>query len=544
MFSLVANARLRWKLALVVSVVLVGIVLQDALLLGHMHERMVTDRQMAVRQIIEQADSLVEHYHQKAQRGELSPVAAQQAALSAVEHLRYDTDNYVWINDLNAVMVMHPVKPSLNGKPLMEMEDAHGKQLFRAMVELVRKQGAGYVDYYWPKPGSDQPEAKISYVKKFAPWGWVLGTGVYVGDIETQFMNELWTTVGIAVSLITGALLLMGWLARVVVLPVEEVSETLHRTAEEHDLTRRIHSRRKDEFGRLGEAFNEMVAGFQHTVRGLGQVTLQLVSSSTELATITEQTSAGIQQQQRDIETVATAMEQMTATVHEVARSTDQASHSAEQVQQESHQGRRVVEEVRSSIEQLAADLEQAAQTIINLEQDSENIGRILDVIRSIAEQTNLLALNAAIEAARAGDQGRGFAVVADEVRTLASRTQNSTGEIRQMIERLQTNAGEAVAVMETSRQRAGVSVDLAVAAGTALSAIDCAVARITDMNAQIASASEEQSAVADEISRNLTAIRRVAIETSDGSAQITRASEELAQMACELQEAASGFQY
>jgi methyl-accepting chemotaxis protein len=310
----------------------------------------------------------------------------------------------------------------------------------------------------------------------------------------------------------------------------------------EGDLTQRLDESRQDEVGQVASAFNSFVEKIQDLVAQVSASINQLAGVSRQMTEVSGSTMESFVRQQGEIEQVAAAMNEMTATVQEVARNADDASSAAKSADNESSAGNLVVQEVIQSINELANEVASTSDTIHHLDGDTEQIGTVLDVIKNIAEQTNLLALNAAIEAARAGEQGRGFAVVADEVRTLASRTQQSTQEIQQMIERLQSGAKNAVTAMERGQKMAAASVDKAGEAGSSLSGITAAVSQIADMNTQIATAAEEQSEVADNINRNVVTINDLSVHATGGAEQIASASAELEQLSERLQNIVGSF--
>jgi methyl-accepting chemotaxis protein len=351
------------------------------------------------------------------------------------------------------------------------------------------------------------------------------------------------TVMGIGVVALLAGLGLALLVSRLIGRPLCEAVAAMNEIAEgDGDLTQRLDETGKNEIAKLAAAFNRFVDKVHNTVSQVGASTAQLAAAAEQMSAITDETNRGVQQQQAQTEQVATAIREMSETVHDVARHATQAATAAGDADSEASGGRQVVGETIKAIDLLAGEVERASGVIEKLEKDSENIGTVLDVIKGIAEQTNLLALNAAIEAARAGEQGRGFAVVADEVRTLASRTQQSTQEIQGMIERLQVGAREAVRVMHDSRTRAQDGVGQAAKAGTSLEAITRAVATISDMNTQIATAAEEQSAVAEEINRNIANISHVVEETAQGASQTSTASSELARLASDLQHMVAQF--
>ncbi|MGF6207266.1 methyl-accepting chemotaxis protein [Pseudomonas sp. ADAK2] len=337
--------------------------------------------------------------------------------------------------------------------------------------------------------------------------------------------------VGIAALMTIGLALL---LTRSIVLPLSQ-SLRVAEVVAGGDLTGDIHITGKDEPARLLHALKSMQQSLRETIRRISDSSSQLASASEELSCVTEDATRGLHQQSLEIEQAATAVNQMTAAVEEVASNAVATSEASRESDRIAQHGREQVHQTVLSIESLADDVTANATQVEDLAQKVYGISKVLDVIRSIAEQTNLLALNAAIEAARAGDAGRGFAVVADEVRALAHRTQQSTQEIEQMISGIQQGTDSAVSSMQQSNSRARSTLEVAKAAGIALEEIASAFTLINERNIVIASASEEQAAVAREVDRNLMNIRDLALQTSAGANQTSAASQELSRLAVDL---------
>jgi methyl-accepting chemotaxis protein len=336
----------------------------------------------------------------------------------------------------------------------------------------------------------------------------------------------------------TGCALLI---TRAIVRPLEQLVAHAGKVAD-GDLTDNIHTDRKDDLGRLMMAMQVMTENLRHMVQEVSDGISQVASSAEELSAVTEQTSAGATQQRDETDQVATAMNEMTATIQEVAKNAEAAANAASESDTKAKEGYDVVSTAMHKIETLSQDVDQSAGLIAKLRDDSANIGTILDVIREIAEQTNLLALNAAIEAARAGEQGRGFAVVADEVRSLAQRTHQSTGEIENLVNALQKGADDAVESMHSNRESAESSVQVSRMAGESLSNIADAVSTIQSMNQQIATAVEEQTSVAEDISENVVNIREVTDQNATANNQIAVSSNDLAQLGSDLKRVSERF--
>jgi len=317
----------------------------------------------------------------------------------------------------------------------------------------------------------------------------------------------------LAVAVIAGLIgLVLIWLtASGVTRPINSVAEMLKNIASgEGDLTQRLNYTKKDELGELVNWFNRFLDKLQPTIAQIKQSITEARGTADQSSEIARQTSEGMQVQFREIDQVATASNEMSATAHDVANSASNAANAAKGADQSAKDGMSIIERSTRDINQLADEVSKAVTEVEELAVNSEQIGSVLEVIRSIAEQTNLLALNAAIEAARAGESGRGFAVVADEVRNLAKRTQDSVEEIRVVIERIQTGTRGVVATMHSSQTQAHNNAGQIRQAVDALGKISDAVTVISDMNLQIASAAEQQSAVAEEVNRNVSAIRTV----------------------------------
>ena len=323
-------------------------------------------------------------------------------------------------------------------------------------------------------------------------------------------------------------------ITRAIVVPLRRVIARAREIAA-GDLRGEISVDRHDEVGQLLAAMQQMGSGLSGIVSGLQAGIDKLASNAHTLSAVTEQTNREVSSQKEETDQVATAMQQMTSTVHSVARDAEEAAQAAQSADDKVESGQRVVRQSMQRIERLAGAADSASHSIESLSAEIQHIGSVLEVIKSVAEQTNLLALNAAIEAARAGEQGRGFAVVADEVRALAQRTQQSTGEIERLVSSLRANAQASVAQIQDSGELVKLAVADTLQTESALGSIAAAVSLIQQMNQQIAAAAEQQSSVAEEISRSVTHIRSSADQSAMAMQGNASSSIELAQLGAEL---------
>lgn len=507
----------------------------SGLMLKRAHSDLYTAKTHATQNIVKSTMGVIEHFHKLEIEG-MPREEAQKLAMEVVRGLRYDEGDYFWINDLTPVMLMHPINQKLDRQNLSAMKDPDGKYLFNEMVSVAHQSGSGQVNYRWPKPGAQEPVQKIAYVELFKPWGWILGSGIYVDDVQAAFRKQVEHTIGLlaVIAMLLGGLVVL--IVRSIAQPLNEAVTAMANIASgDADLTRSLDSQGRDELTELGHHFNAFTGNLRGVIGESLEAAETLDNASLSLGELAGTAQKHSQQQSQQMELVATAINEVSYAVLDVAKNAEHAAAEVFLAEQRALQGKQSIDSSLEQIDHLSESIGEAVQVIQSLAEESTQIGSVLEVIRSIAEQTNLLALNAAIEAARAGEQGRGFAVVADEVRLLAQRTQKSTTETQSMIERLQSNAADAVKVINASSQASQKTVEEARQAGENLAQITSALQNITGLNASIASATLQQSHVVDDINQNVTQAAVLAQENALAAEQSSEASKHLGQLAGQL---------
>jgi methyl-accepting chemotaxis protein len=477
-------------------------------------------KQIELKHLAELALGIVKEEHAASQKGDIAVADAQKRAMTRVAALRYGNNDYFWINDMQPRMVMHPMKPELNGSDLSANKDPNGKALFVDFVNVVRKDGAGFVSYEWPKPGFERPQPKLSYVVGFTPWNWVIGTGVYIDDLDAQTWASTQRSLIAAGLVLLLALGVSMFVARGITLPLQrmtgamkdlaggkldvevpgigrrdEVGEMADAVevfknnasargeleAEQKETEGRAVARRKADMDRLANEFEGAVGQIVETVSSASselEASAGTLTSTAERAQeLTTMVAAASEEASTNVQSVASATEEMASSVNEISR----------QVQESARMAGEAVDQARNTNDRVG-ELSKAAA----------RIGDVVELINSIAGQTNLLALNATIEAARAGEAGRGFAVVASEVKALAEQTAKATGEIGLQITGIQSATEESVNAIKEIR-------------GT--------IEKLSEISSAIAAAVEQQGAATQEISRN---VQQAAHGTQQVSSHIT----------------------
>ncbi len=498
-------------------------------------DTMMTEKQAKLKNLVELAYRTIENVNRQS---DLTEAERQKQAMDLVKAMRYNKNDYLWINDTQPVMIMHPIKPALDGQNLWDFKDPNGKRLFVEFVKVCQQKGEGVVDYLWPKPGFDKPVPKLSYVKLFKPWGWVIGTGIYIEDVQAAVSakeHEIRSAISHQRMVLIGLILvLMGisvgtvtWVARKAIHPIRDAGAMLKDIAEgEGDLTRRLKVDSKDEIGEMAHWFNLFVENLQHMIGSIAQQAIQLNNSASTLAQISQQLAGGAEQTSGKSNMVAAAAEQLNGNISSGAAAMEQTATNISMISA-------AVEEMSSTINEIARNsgngsnivsqaVSQAQSTSLKVEElgrAAQEIGKVTEAITEISEQTNLLALNATIEAARAGEAGKGFAVVANEIKELARQTASATEEIKAKISGIQLTTGETV---------------------TEITQISKVINDINEIVTTIATAVEEQSVTTKEIAGNVTSASQGVQDVNQNVAEGAKVSGDIAHEIAEVNQAAS----
>ncbi|WP_325893617.1 methyl-accepting chemotaxis protein [Grimontia sp. NTOU-MAR1] len=539
----IRNIKIRQRVFILVAIILSAMVIPIYLFASQNYQALMEYKKDETKVLVESGHSLIEYHYNRYKNGDITEQEAKQAALDAIAALRYDQGNYFWINDSQPAMVLHPIKPELNGKDLSQFEDKAGNRLFVEMASTAKRSGGGFVDYFWSKPDSDVPVQKSSYVKLFQPWGWILGTGIYVDDVKSNFASGITFLIACMTVIFGIVLFISAIIGQSIVAPSVNTAKALEDISSgQGDLSNRLPSSGRDELSQIARFFNRFIEQIRGIVGDINPVSDTLAKSADAMARLSESSERLANQQSAEIDSISAAVNELLASNQEMASSAAHAAQEAQLATNECHQGQKVVNDMHHQMQGMVNSIQSASNEANMLSDDSKNVGQVLDVIRSIAEQTNLLALNAAIEAARAGDQGRGFAVVADEVRTLAIRTQQSTDEIETIITSLQTRASSLNAELGKTQTLSEATAEHNQLTQQALTAIDDKVVDITEVTQSIASACSQTASATEDINVNLNNLVSKGRETVEQSRDLTEQSLALSAVGIQLKSAIGQF--
>ncbi len=490
--------------------------------LGQYRERLVDARKQELKAYLMMGVTSIKSLYE-ADNSEQNKELAKQILKS----MRFESDGYFFAYDSKGVNTLHAMNESLEGKNLYGLKDENGVPVIAGLIDASQK-GDGFLYFSWQKPSIKAQAPKLGYAEYLSKWDWVLGTGIYIDDIDTQvseyrdqrsavLYSQTYTAVGLSLLGLVITSIIVSILVTRAVLPLQHIVASLKDVAAGGgDLTVRLKVENRDDIGQLAIAFNHFMDKLQPMIADIRHSSEDVSLAAEELSKQTAQSSQQMGEHSQETDKVVTAVTEMSATAREVAVNTNATAQAIESATQQILKAQQDVGLTIEGISALVGEVNLTSDAIKELSQDANQITQVLKVIGDIAEQTNLLALNAAIEAARAGEQGRGFAVVADEVRSLASRTQNSTKEIGDMLNALNQGVSKAVSSMALSQERGEKTATESAQISEMLAGISQAVGTIQDMGIQTASAAEQQSAVAEDINQNLVTIQHIVNELTE----------------------------
>ncbi|CAH1560883.1 methyl-accepting chemotaxis protein [Vibrio rotiferianus] len=520
-----SNLSIKYKLLSLVVFSALLLIASCAYNLNEQRKSSLQERENKLSAQVEVVVNLLSYYYE--QRQTMGEEAAKQAAIGAITKMRYDNSNYFWVVTPTLEVVLHPTKPELNGVDASSFRDGAGKYHWREMAQIAKTTQSGFLDYQWKSPQGDLKD-KISYVKLFPEWQWIVGSGILVADIQEVFYANAIKEAVVAFVLII-ALTALGYvISSNIVEPLQRLIKNTHKIAD-GDLTVRLNASRKDELGEMSNEIDRMLEQLQGTLLAAHESALQSSNMAQSIAQASEEAATSVNSQHAQLELLSTAMTEMSTTIADVANNAENTAHSTSLVTTHAEQSGKAMEQTATTISDVSREIASADQLVSELQAGVNDIRAVVSVIREVSEQTNLLALNAAIEAARAGEQGRGFAVVADEVRNLASRTQQSTDEVQQTIDSLIERTDRTVKAMERSNAKVEESVGISQSTQHQLGDMVEELVRSNDMVSQIAAASEQQGLVANEMTENVSTIHLAANEVKHASQMLAEESQHLA---------------
>lgn len=547
------NLKVSYKILLLSLTLIVAFSVTIGWIYSNLKDGLYRAKQVEIQHTVDGVWGIVDHFATLSKNGSMTKEAAQSAAKAAVQHTRFADGNYFWIQDTQPTMVMHPIKPALDGKDLSSFKDPNGKMLFVEMVNIAKGSGSGFVNYQWSKPGAKEPVDKISFVALQPDWNWIIGAGLYIDDIQAEINKIFYTIVAVVSVVVLLSLLMMILVSRSIAIPLGK-AVVMITDMEQGNLATRMKMQQKDEIGQMAATMDRFADSLQHdvvaslfklaqgdlsfdvipysnddeirgTVKRLGDDLNNIFShiqmSGDQIAAGSAQVAASSQELSQGTTESASSLEEIAASMQEISSQTQASAEGAVQANTLATQAQEAAETGSTHMQEMIVAMGEISTS-------GKGIAKIIKVIDEIAFQTNLLALNAAVEAARAGQHGKGFAVVAEEVRNLAARSAKAASETAVMIE-------NSVKIAESG-------VTIADRTAASFVEIEGSIVKVSGLVSEIAAASTEQAQGIQQVTIGLGQIDQVTQQNTATAEESAAAAEELSGQAEQLRQMLARF--
>jgi len=504
-------------------------------------KKLIREKETALKHIVEVTFMLISDYHSKVGSGEISEDEARKMAMMDVRALRYGNNDYVWINDLNSVILAHP-EPGEEGRDMSNVRDINGKYYVNMFVEVCKKNGEGFVHYSRPRAGTGKPIPKVSYVRFFEPWGWIVGSGVYVDDVEAEMRRIRFQIISMTLIFTFIILIFTCSVAHIISRPLYEAVNVFNQIAE-GDLTVAVNPGKwQKQVDTLMNTFHDMMGSLRTQTLMVRESADTITASIAQILSTAAQLAASSSETSSSLTEITSTVEEIRQTAYVSNKEADRVAGNAEQAVRFSEKGKNASEDAVSGMNRIKKEMEYIAESIVRLTEHTRSIGEIISAVNDLADQSDILSVNASVEAAKAGEHGRGFAVVAQEIKSLAVQSKEAANQVKAILNDIYKATRAAVMAAERGSRAVETGVCLSAQSGDSIDILSQNITESEKASLQIAALSQEQLAGTEQLILSMESIKDASTQNAEGARNLEIAARDLDELGEKLRRVASVF--